>query len=82
MPIIKLTKVEQKRFLALVTCLFLAVGAWLFMALNNKYVYTAKTVLDYRNFPQKKAFPSFTVGHRRFAGRRDGLAVVVCPFAD
>ncbi|MBB2150769.1 YbbR-like domain-containing protein [Pedobacter gandavensis] len=56
MPIIKLTKVEQKRFLALVTCLFLAVGAWLFMALNNKYVYTAKTVLDYKNFPQKKAF--------------------------
>lgn len=56
MPIIKLTKVEQKRFLALVTCLFLAVAAWLFMALNNKYVYTAKTVLDYKNFPQKKAF--------------------------
>lgn len=56
MPIIKLTKVEQKRFLALITCLFLAVAAWLFMALNNKYVYTAKTVLDYKNFPQKKAF--------------------------
>lgn len=56
MPIIKLTKVERKRFLVLVTCLFMAVGAWLFMALNNKYVYTAKTVLDYKNFPQKKAF--------------------------
>lgn len=56
MPIIKLTKIERKRFLVLVTCLFLAIGAWLFMALNNKYVYTAKTVLDYKNFPQKKAF--------------------------
>lgn len=56
MPLIKLTKVERKRFLALVTCLFLAIGAWLFMALNNKYKYTAKTLLDYRNFPQKRAF--------------------------
>ena len=26
------------------------------MALNKKYVYTAKTVLYYKNFPQKKAF--------------------------
>ncbi|EDM35244.1 hypothetical protein PBAL39_13467 [Pedobacter sp. BAL39] len=56
MPIIKLTKIERKRFLVLLTCFVIAVGAWLFMALNNKYVYTAKTVLDYQNFPQKKAF--------------------------
>ncbi|WP_243732580.1 YbbR-like domain-containing protein [Pedobacter metabolipauper] len=34
----------------------MAIGAWLFMALNNKYVYTAKTVLVYKNFPQKRAF--------------------------
>ncbi|RZK83770.1 MAG: YbbR-like domain-containing protein, partial [Pedobacter sp.] len=26
------------------------------MALNNKYVYTAKTVLIYKNFPQNRAF--------------------------
>ncbi|MCZ4222200.1 YbbR-like domain-containing protein [Pedobacter rhodius] len=26
------------------------------MALNNKYVYTAKTVLIYKNFPQRRAF--------------------------
>lgn len=56
MPFIKLTKIERKRFLALVTCLLLAIAGWLFMALNNKYVYTAKTVLVYRNFPQNKAF--------------------------
>jgi YbbR domain-containing protein len=56
MPLIKLTKVERKRFLVLVTCLCFAVGAWLFMALNNKYIYTAKTVLVYKDFPQKKAF--------------------------
>jgi len=56
MPFIKLTKIERKRFLVLVTCLLLAIAGWLFMALNNKYVYTAKTVLVYKNFPQNKAF--------------------------
>ncbi len=56
MPFIKLTKVERKRFLVLIACLLCAIGAWLFMALNNKYVYTAKTVLIYKDFPQKKAF--------------------------
>jgi len=56
MPFIKLTKIEQKRFLVLVTCLLLAIAGWLFLALNNKYVYTAKTVLVYTNAPQKKAF--------------------------
>lgn len=56
MPFIKLTKIERKRFLVLITCLLIAVAAWLLMALNNKYVYTAKTVLVYKNFPQKRAF--------------------------
>jgi YbbR domain-containing protein len=56
MPIIKLTKIERKRFLALLSCLLLAISGWLVMALNNKYVYTAKTVLVYKNFPQNKAF--------------------------
>lgn len=56
MPFIKLTTIERKRFLVLVTCLLLAIAGWLFLALNNKYVYTAKTVLVYKNFPQKKAF--------------------------
>ena len=56
MPIIKLTNIERKRFVTLIVCLFLAVGGWLFLALNNKYIYTAKTVLIYKNFPQKRAF--------------------------
>jgi len=56
MPFIKLTKIERKRFLVFVTCLLLAISGWLFLALNNKYVYTAKTVLVYKNFPQNKAF--------------------------
>lgn len=56
MPFIKLTKIERKRILVLLTCLLLAIAAWLFMALNNKYPYTVKTVLKYNNIPQKKAF--------------------------
>lgn len=56
MPFIKLTKIERKRFLVFISCLLLAIAGWLFLALNNKYVYTAKTVLVYTNFPQKKAF--------------------------
>lgn len=56
MPFIKLTKIERKRFLVLLTCVLLTIAGWLFLALNNKYVYTAKTVLMYKNFPQKKAF--------------------------
>lgn len=56
MPFIKLTKIERKRFLVVITCLLIAIAAWLFMALNNKYVYTAKTVLKYNSIPQKKAF--------------------------
>ena len=56
MPFIKLTKIERKRFLVLITCLLIAIAAWLLMALDNKYVYTAKTVLKYSSIPQKKAF--------------------------
>lgn len=56
MPLFKLTQIERKRILALITCILLAIAGWLFLALNNKYVYTAKTVLVYKNFPQKKAF--------------------------
>ena len=56
MPLLKLTKVERKRFGLLIACLFAAVCAWLFLALNNKYVYTAKTELIYKDEPLKKAF--------------------------
>ena len=56
MPFIKLTKVERKRFLVFVTCLICALAAWLFMALNGKYKYTAKTELIYKDEPQNKAF--------------------------
>lgn len=56
MPFIKLTKVERKRFLVFTLCFFGALAAWLFMALNGKYKYTAKTELIYKDEPQNKAF--------------------------
>lgn len=56
MPFIKLTKIERRRVLSLLACLALAVAAWFFMALSNKYVYSAKTVLVFKNSPTKRAF--------------------------
>ncbi|MGV3545438.1 MAG: YbbR-like domain-containing protein [Pedobacter sp.] len=56
MPFIKLTRLEQKRFGAVVICIFCAVGAWLFMALNKKYPYTVQTEILYKDEPQGKAF--------------------------
>ena len=56
MPFIKLTKLEQKRFGAIIICVTCAVGAWLFLALNKKYPYTVQTELLYKDEPQGKAF--------------------------
>ncbi|WP_316823966.1 YbbR-like domain-containing protein [Pedobacter miscanthi] len=56
MPFIRLTKIEKRRVFSLLACLLLAVAAWLFMALNNKYIYVAKTVLVFKNTPTKRAF--------------------------
>jgi len=40
----------------MVTCLLMAIAAWLFLSLSNTYKYPAKTVLVYKDFPQKRAF--------------------------
>lgn len=56
MPFIRLTKLEKRRVFTFLACLLFAIGAWLFLALKNKYIYTAKTVLIYKDFPQKRAF--------------------------
>jgi YbbR domain-containing protein len=56
MPFIKLTKIERKRFAVIVACLLCAIATWLFIALDQKYPYTVKTQLIYKDEPQKKAF--------------------------
>ena len=56
MPFIKLNKVERKRLVVIAVCLLAAIGTWLFIALENKYPYTVKTQLIYKDEPQKRAF--------------------------
>lgn len=56
MPFIKFSKSERRRLSLFFICLALAIGAWLFFALSNKYNYQARTVVRYVNFPQNKAF--------------------------
>lgn len=56
MPLIRLTKVERRRVFSFVVCLVLAIAAWFLLALNNKYNYSAKTVLIFKNSPTQRAF--------------------------
>ncbi|NEU08071.1 YbbR-like domain-containing protein [Flavihumibacter sp. R14] len=56
MPLIKLSKLERRRLSLFFFCLILAIGAWMFFALSNRYVYEASTLVKYSNFPQNKAF--------------------------
>ncbi|RYU89948.1 YbbR-like domain-containing protein [Mucilaginibacter terrigena] len=56
MAIIKLSAIERRRLSAFVTCLVLAIFAWLFTSLSNPYKYTVRRVVSFRNAPQKRAF--------------------------
>jgi hypothetical protein len=56
MPLLKLSKLERRRLSLFFFCLIFAIGAWLFFALSNRYVYPANTLVKYTNFPQNKAF--------------------------
>lgn len=56
MGVIKLTAVERRKISIFLTCLILAVIAWLFFALSNKYEYEVKTVVNFKNLPVNKAF--------------------------
>lgn len=58
MAIIKLSANERRRLSAFVTCLVLAVAAWVFTVLSNPNRYTVKQVLVFKNTPQRRAFHS------------------------
>jgi len=58
MAIIKLTAVERRKLSVFITCFVLAFIAWVFVTLSNKYRYTAREVVNFKNAPQKKAFHS------------------------
>ena len=56
MALIRLTAVERRKLSIFFICLFLAIVAWLFFSLSNKYDYEVKTVVNFRNLPVNKAF--------------------------
>ncbi|MFC5284850.1 YbbR-like domain-containing protein [Pedobacter alpinus] len=56
MALIKLTAVERRKLSIFFTCTILAVLAWLFFSLSNKYEYEVKTVVNFKNLPVNKAF--------------------------
>ncbi|MEO6632793.1 MAG: YbbR-like domain-containing protein [Mucilaginibacter sp.] len=58
MAIIKLSATERRRASAFITCLVLAIVAWVFTVLSKTYSYTVKDILIFKNTPQKRAFHS------------------------
>ena len=56
MAIIKLSATERRRLSAFFTCLVLAVFAWIITVLSNPKPYVVKSVPEFRNTPQKRAF--------------------------
>jgi YbbR domain-containing protein len=58
MPFVKFSKNERRRISLFFVCLFIAVGAWVFFALSNRYVYEVQTLIRYTGFPDNKAFNS------------------------
>jgi hypothetical protein len=56
MPLFKFTKIERRRISLFFLCLILAVGAWLFFSLSDKYVYQVQTLVRFVNLPENRAF--------------------------
>ncbi|WP_423149409.1 CdaR family protein [Rubrolithibacter danxiaensis] len=56
MPIFKLSRTEHYRLTLFIICLLVAIAAWLFFALSNRYTYTITANLQYINPPQNRAF--------------------------
>lgn len=56
MPIVKLSKSERRRLSVFFTCLVFSLIAWFVITLSNRYTFTVKAVVNFSNFPQKKAF--------------------------
>lgn len=58
MAIIKLSVAERRRISAFLTCLVIAVCAWLVVAFSNPFEYTTKKVIRFKNVPLKRSFHS------------------------
>lgn len=56
MAIIKLSAIERRRLSAFITCLVIAILAWVFTTLSNPYKFSVKQAVVFKNPPQKRAF--------------------------
>jgi YbbR domain-containing protein len=56
MAIIKLSVSERRRLSVFITCLVLALVAWVFATLSGRYNFTIKQTLVFKNVPQRRAF--------------------------
>jgi YbbR domain-containing protein len=56
MPIIKLSVSERRRLSVFVTCLMLALVAWVFATLSGTYSFKVKQALVFKNAPLRRAF--------------------------
>ncbi len=54
MALVKLSTTERRRLSAFITCLVFATIAWVFTTLSNKYTFTVKQLIAYRNAPVKR----------------------------
>lgn len=58
MAIIKLSVTERRRASAFITCLVLALCAWIVVTLSTTYNYNVREILTFKNAPLKRAFHS------------------------
>lgn len=56
MPIVSLNRIERRRVSVFLSCLLLAVFAWLFFALSNNYEYQVNSQINFINPPLHKAY--------------------------
>ncbi len=56
MSFFKLSKIKRKRITVVFTCVLIAVMGWFLLTMSSSYVYTVKTIMLYKNFPQNRAF--------------------------
>ena len=56
MPFIKFSPLERRRISIFFVCFVFAVGAWIFIALSNSYIYQVQTIVRFVNIPDNKAF--------------------------
>jgi YbbR domain-containing protein len=58
MSIVKLSPAEKRRLSAFISCLVLAMLAWVFTMLSNPHNFTVQKIIAFKNAPQKRAFHS------------------------